>query len=245
MCTDAPSKYPALNAMLLAVQEVGNSIYEPLKAGVLHLGRVAKDGYATDVALRAVSQVITLVDLEAKTECAAKPAMAAIKTTRGFFDATRVLQSVKYIVCGNLYKDFLAKKFLPIVTQAALAVGRAITTLHWFVEQKVLDFESLAKKAAAIGGKYGQSFVNAIKATTLMNGAFMVGLGGLVVSDIQAIRRGEHILTHAFSSVSLTTDFVSIALGFFNIVNPNAIAALAIVAATTGLVAWLTDPENK
>ena len=196
------------------------------------------------MALRVVEQIITIVDLEAKIECVAKPSMAAIKVTRGFFDATRVLQSVKYITC-DLYDDFVDKKFLPIITQAALAIGRAISTLHWFVEQKVLDFDSLAKKAASVGGKYGQAFINAVRGSTLVNSAFLVGIGGLVISDIQAIRRGEHILTHTFSSVSLTTDFVSIALGFFSIVNPNTIAALAIVAATTGLAAWLTDPENK
>lgn len=245
MCLNALSKQFNLDSLALGAQELGMMVYTPAKGLVIQAARVLRDGYATDVVFRLGSEAYKLVDLEAKTECVVKPMMATINATRGFFDATRVLQSVNYVINGTLQRDFLARNIVPLITQAALAVGRAISTLHWFVEKKIVDFEELAKKAANIGGEYGSSFVRAIRATHLMNGAFLVGLAGLIYQDVEAIQKGEHLVSHAFSTVSLTADVASIALGFANFTNPHMVTTLAIVAASTGLAAWLTDPANK
>lgn len=245
MCLNALVKQFDLNSLALGAQELGMMVYNPTRGFILQAGRVLRDGYATDVVFRLGTEMYKLVDLEAKTECVVKPMMATIGATRGFFDATRVLHSVNYVVNGSLQRDILAVHVVPLITQAALAIGRAISTLHWFVEQKIVDFDELAKKAASIGGKYGSAFIGAIRATHLMNGAFLVGLAGLIYQDVEAINKGEHLVSHAFSTVSLTADVASIALGFANFTNPHMVTTLAIVAASTGLVAWLTDPENK
>lgn len=245
MRLDALTKQFDLDSLSLAIQDLGHSMVKTTQGFVLQAGRVTKDGWATDTLLRAVTESIKLVDLQAKTECVVKPMMATIAATRGFFDASRVIQSINYVANGSMKKDLMEKQVVPFITQVALAIGRAITTLHWFVEQKLIDFDELAKKAAAVGGKYGQSFVDAIRATHVMNGAFLVGLGGLIYMDVEGIQKGENLVHHTLSVVSLTADFASIALGFAGMTNPHMVVTLAIVAASTGLASWLADNGGK
>ncbi len=239
------SKQLNFDSLATGAQDFGRFLFKPVYITALEVGHIVKDGYATDVLFRITSESLKFIDLQAKTEAVARPMLATIHAARGFFDALRILQSINYIVNGSLFHDIKDNNVVPIITQAALALGRAIGTLHWLVEQKLTDFDDLARKAASIGGDCGVYLVNTLRATHLMNGAFLVGLTGLIYQDAEAINKGQGVVSHTLSAMSLATDIFSIVLGFANMANPHVVTTLAIVAASTGLAAWMTDPDNR
>ncbi len=245
MCLNALSKQFNLDALALGVQEFGVSMYKPAQGLILEAGRVMRSAYASDVAYRAITETIKLIDLETKTELVARPMMATIGATRAFIDATKLIHSISYLVNGSFYEDYAANKVVAMVSHVALAVGRAMSTLHWIVEHKLLDFDDLAKKAASIGGDFGRGLVNGIRSTRVMDAVFLVALSGLIYEDAQAIQNNERVLSNTLSVVSLTADVASIVLGFANMANPHMVTTLAIVAASTGLASWIVNAENK
>lgn len=240
MCLDALTKQLNFDFITAAANDVGNTA----RNLVLQAGRLTKDGYAIDITLRTVSETLKLIDLQAKTEAVARPTLAVIAATRGFIDATRIVKSLNHLFSGGLYNEVVTGKVVPALTEVALFVGRAISTLHWCVEQKLFSFDDLAKKAASIGGHAG-AVVDAVRKTHVMNGAFIVGLAGLIYQDVEAIQSGEQVASHTLAIVSYTADIASIALGFANMANPHVVTTLAVVAGATAVASWLADPSNK
>lgn len=206
--------------------------------------RIIKNSDACDSALRFVAETTSFVDLTRRSDKIARPLLATIAVTRGLLDATRIFRSIDYVVSGGLYRDIIERKIVPVFTNIAFLLARSISLLHWCVEQKMASWETLEKAAMRVGGQTAFRGVNVLKSTKVVDSLFLGALSGLVVQEAKAIYRGEDVVQHLFSLVSLSADVASIILGLAGMANVYVTTALAIIAAGTGVVAFFVDPAN-
>jgi len=214
----------------------------------LHVGaicnqtyRVVKSGWAVDLTCTLISNSLKLIDLHAKVEHVSRPALAIVATTCGVISTARIFQSIHYPFSEEFKQHCTQGNAGAIGTEAAFALGRLLSVLHFAEKLGFFSFEEWANRANQIGGSSAKAFVNTLTATQLMHGAFLIGCTGLVYQKIDGICRGENLVSNSFAVVSFTTDAALLALGLAQVTNPHMAAALGIVACTTGLVSFLTD----
>lgn len=219
-------------------------IATPVRNTICAIGHLVKNAYALDLTLQAVSKLVEIIDLGSKVDAVTRPALDTLKATCGVLEIARFTHSVHYITGGQLRKDWQQSKLNNMIAEVALFVGRGISTLQWLVEQKVMSFDQLSNVAASIGGNAGRAVVQALKDTKLMNVAFIVGLGAYLYADHVAIQKGENVVSHTLSAVSLSAYIFAITFELAKLSNPAVSGAFALIAVTTGAASWLADPKN-
>lgn len=247
MCLNILSKQ--INALpqtlLQGAEEIGSSMIGTMQSTVSTVARTFVNPSSADMALRLVADTVLFWDLQTKTEMVARPIITTFTLIRNTIDASRIGFSINHIVNGTFYTDIVEKKIVPLITEVAFLFGRTMATLNWCADQKIINWEDLAKKALSTGGVCAYYAVNMLRMTKLMDALFIVALSGLIYQDAEFIWKGEDMPFHILSSLSSLADVISITIGFTGFGNPYVATSLGIIAATTGLMAWYHDPANN
>lgn len=241
-----------LNALANQIQTIPD--YVRLKASdivdkptkfIINLSRFVKSTDDCDTGLRCVLESWTLVDLLRHTEKVSRPILKTINSIRSTFSAVRIFRSVQYVVSGSLYRDFAQERVVPFVTGVSFLAARSLATLHWCVDMKFFTFESLAQKAASVGGAPAFGAVNVLKSSRVLDSLFWVALTGLIVEDVKKIQSGDLSLSTLLSVASLCTDVAAISLGIVGMGNPIMLTAMGVVASGLGVASYFAPSAVK
>ncbi len=257
MATSAPDMVPDTYAgrFFQSVRDFGEStsrtIYTKcgeLKAAskrwAITIGQVGKNvSDSVDPMYRGIAETIQVLDTQEKTDAVARPGLAGLHNAISFLDLAWFVKSIRYVTCGDLKEDIKNGNLWSIATQAALLVARAISTIHWFAKQKLIDLDKMAQKALSIGGTRLYNVANAVKGTNVMLCAFALGFTGLLRGSIQGIQSGENQAHHAFSAISTVSYIAMMVLSVKKFANPGALAAIGVTAAVTGFAAYLANRQ--
>ncbi len=230
------------------VGELKVAIPEKAKSWSISIGQAGKNvADSLDPMYRGISETLQLLDTREKTDAVARPGLTAVNNAVSFLDLAWALKSVQYFSGAvsngerTFKQDRAEKQYWAMATQIALLVARSISTLHWFVRQKLVDLDNVAQKAMAFGGTRAFNVINAIKDSKLMSWAFAVGFVGLLRSDIAGMYTGEKKVHHMFSAMSTLSYIALMVLSAKKFASPGALAYLGAQAAITGFAAYLAN----
>lgn len=235
----------ALDNALAYALKAGQQGWLFFRVAIADVTRHVKDYEAVDATLRGIEDAVALRNILRKTQNVASPLIDKIGSVRNIFRLCRLANSFNYIVSGELYRDVVNKRALPIITQGAFLLGRSIGAVNVFVHMKVLTWESLAIKAAKIGGVRAFNLVNFVQKPQVFLLSYLVALSALMVPEAMSLYRGEEKRdVHALNLTSLALDVGIIALELLNFQNKALLFGMGIVAAGTAVWGSFADPSN-
>lgn len=235
-----------LDSALLYARTGVNEGYLFFKIAVADMTRLVRNLEGVDSTLRFVEDYANLHRLLKKTESVASPMLERIGSVRSVIRLCRLSYSFNYIVSGQLYRDVVDKKIVPVVTEAAFLLGRTIGAFGFAVAQGVTTWESWAVKAGNIAGIRAFNLVMKLSKPKVLDGLFLVALSGLMVPEAKSLLRGEEKRdVHVLNFVSLAMDVGIIALELLDYKNKAVLLGMGLVAAGTAVWSFYADPANS
>lgn len=212
---------------------------------IVNLAKMMRVPDDCDTVLRFVQEGFSLAELSFNTEQVARPIVTALGSMRSTINAWRIVKSIQYVSSGALYRDVVQQRILPLFTHLAFFAARAVSTIHWCVEQKFFSFEKLAETASKIGGKAAVHVVDVIKSTKVLDSLYLLALGGLVAQETNEIQAGNITWSRLFSIASLSMDVLSLFLSCLGMGNAKVFTSLGVAAAGFGLASFFATPGNS
>lgn len=188
-----------------------------------------------------------------------------IALTQFGISATRIFGSIKYFTngrCegGNISEQWRDGKVTKMLSEACFMIGRLGVSAKFLVVNRLVEFGAIAAQLANVP-MFGAVF-NAVKmaagkisqnsiASVIMgsryfgiSGAFMAGIALLAPTRIESLRAGENMVYNVVDLANMVTEVTLMHLSMVMAANTHVLAVLGLVAAVTGIAAFLLEPAT-
>lgn len=230
--------------------KVAEGVGEVVSSSVRDVKRLLGSMDGLDTALRFWADSTALRGILKATHNVATPFFQNIGAARAVISSLRLIWAVDEFASGSVTKNIEDKKTFSVVASVSFLVARTLSTVRWCTSIGLFKTEELARHAQKVGAlpvfsRFALSPLGLVyKHALVVDSLFVVALSALAVNNANGLYRGEKLAQNFFELVSLTADIALCTLGLFKDVSPLTAAALGVVAAGTGIVAFYFDPAN-
>lgn len=230
--------------------KVAEGFGEVITSSIRDVKRLVGSIDGLDTSLRFWADSTALRGILKATHNAASPFFQTIGVTRAVISVSRLIWSVNEVASGSISQDMQDKKTFSVIASVSFLVARTLSTVRWCMTIGLIKTEEFARHAQKIGTHpvFSRFAMHpaaiAFKNAPLIDLAFIAALSALAVNNAVGLYRGEKYAQNFFELVSLSADIALCTLGIIRDVSPLTAAALGVVAAGTGIVAFYFDPSN-
>lgn len=170
-----------------------------------------------------------------------KATVRALDTVQHFVSASRIFVSINHFISGEFVKDLVKGNFFTVLGDVYFLAGRIGAAVQWLSSHGLLKLKAID---AALGSIPVFGAVSVLGVAKLTDTAFLIGIAVSLVDKVRFISRGEDVLWNLMDSINMVAEVAAISLSLSSIVNPYALASLALIASATGIAAFLLEPKK-
>ena len=206
---------------------------------IRHAKNVTNTNDSLENAIRSVHDTIVAVDLIRYSEPVVRPMLDQFQKYRNTISVIRIFSSVNYFVSGKCLEDLRDLDGHMFISNVGFLLARSGVVLNWLVEHNVL-----ADLSANWGNSRFFSSAAKLKNVPWIDIFFIVGLGGIASKNLERMFTGQAEIFHVVDFISLGADITLTVLTIIGITYQPVCLTLAIVAASTGVGAFVLNPDN-
>ncbi len=156
-------------------------------------------------------------------------------------EATRVALSFDYFFNGKFVEDLHAGKVYGVVADAFFAVGRVGVAVSWLAKQGMIKLDRITK---AIASTPVFGVVAQVGLSRFVEVAFLLGLGAHVIEKSRLLMNGEDVAYNIVDLINAVSEVALLTLALTIESHMIILSGLGVVAAATGIAAFLMKPQQ-